>query len=205
VGFDPKDESALGHLKIRTSHLWIKHASSSIHCNGLGYPANQGPGTGQCGGGGGYRTKGEAGTGSSSKGGETYGEETLLKQIHCGSGGSCHIGGRGGGVIELIIEEHMDNQGTLSCNGMKGSDSVFGGEGGGSGGSILMKFESRKLTSPHILGIIRCQGGKGGKGLNTTGTGGAGGRGRIAVYGIDIRTTNLKGFDPKPYHRVNVQ
>ncbi|ETO03622.1 hypothetical protein RFI_33780, partial [Reticulomyxa filosa] len=77
-----------GHLKIKTSHLWIKHSSSKIDCSKLGYPSNHGPGKGKYGnwslGGGGYGTKGR---GSDGQGGEMYGEETLLKEIHFGSGG----------------------------------------------------------------------------------------------------------------------
>ncbi|ETN98142.1 hypothetical protein RFI_39375, partial [Reticulomyxa filosa] len=57
-----KEKEKFGHLKIKTSHLWIKHSSSKIDCSQLGYPCNQGPGKGKCsreGGGGGYGTKGE--------------------------------------------------------------------------------------------------------------------------------------------------
>ncbi|ETO02902.1 hypothetical protein RFI_34511, partial [Reticulomyxa filosa] len=77
------NKEELGHLKIKTSHLWIKHSSSKIDCSKLGYPKNQGPGKG-ANGGGGYGTKGE---GYNGQDGEMYGEETLLKQIHFGSGG----------------------------------------------------------------------------------------------------------------------
>ncbi|ETO00542.1 heterogeneous nuclear ribonucleoprotein [Reticulomyxa filosa] len=82
-----------GHLKIKTSHLWVKHSSSKIDCSTLGYPNNQGPGKGKNRGGGGYGTKGE---GYNGQAGEMYGEETLLKQIHFGSGG----GGLGGSGVE---------------------------------------------------------------------------------------------------------
>ncbi|ETO31045.1 viral A-type inclusion protein, partial [Reticulomyxa filosa] len=102
-----------GHLKIKTSHLWIKHSSSTIDCSGLGYPQNQGPGKGGIGewcGGGGYGTKGMERNVSSAdgKGGIIYGEEKLLKEIHFGSGGSGSLmnnyyGGSGGGIIEMEI------------------------------------------------------------------------------------------------------
>ncbi|ETO33913.1 hypothetical protein RFI_03183, partial [Reticulomyxa filosa] len=96
-----RSKEELGHLKIKTSHLWIKHSSSKIYCSTLGYPRNQGPGKNTNVGGGGYGTKGK---GINEQGGEMYGEETLLKQIHFGSGGG---GGSGGGIIELIIEQQL--------------------------------------------------------------------------------------------------
>ncbi|ETO00937.1 hypothetical protein RFI_36503 [Reticulomyxa filosa] len=107
----------LGHLKIKTSHLWIKHLSSKIDCSQLGYPQFCGPGKGKNGGGG-YGTKGK---GNGEQGGEMYGEETLLKQIHFGSGGCGSIhGGSGSGIIELIIEQQLINHGSIQSNGGSG-------------------------------------------------------------------------------------
>ncbi|ETO06621.1 hypothetical protein RFI_30771 [Reticulomyxa filosa] len=57
----------LEHLKIKTSHLWIKYSSSRIDCSKLGYPGDQGPGKGKDGGGGGYGKKGK---GNDGQGGE---------------------------------------------------------------------------------------------------------------------------------------
>ncbi|ETO05775.1 hypothetical protein RFI_31621, partial [Reticulomyxa filosa] len=68
-----------GHIKIKTSHLWIKHPSSKIDCSQLGYPKDEGPGKGQPGWWD-YRK------GNDENNGKIYGEETLLKEIHYGSG-----------------------------------------------------------------------------------------------------------------------
>ncbi|ETO05104.1 hypothetical protein RFI_32292 [Reticulomyxa filosa] len=88
------NENELGYLKIRTSHLWIKHCSSKIDCSHLGFPSDEGPGRGgrftgieqdhyHFGGGGGYGRKGrernvEKGDGKS---GNVYGDETLSNQL----------------------------------------------------------------------------------------------------------------------------
>ncbi|ETO10872.1 hypothetical protein RFI_26505 [Reticulomyxa filosa] len=56
------------------------------------------------------------------KRGGMYGEDTLLKEIHFGSGG----------IIKLKIEELLINYGLIQSNG---------GGGGGSGGSILIESQ----------------------------------------------------------------
>ncbi|ETO00215.1 hypothetical protein RFI_37232, partial [Reticulomyxa filosa] len=131
-------EEELGHLKIKTSHLWIKHSSSKIDCSQLGYPANRGPGKGNWSGiGSGYGTKGE---GNDGKSGEMYGEETF-----------------GGGIIELIIEQQLINHGLIQSNGGNGYD------GGGSGGSILIELQCQSQSQSNKLeqtfGTITCIGG----------------------------------------------
>ena len=211
------NENEYGYLKIKTSHLWIKHQSSKIHCNGLGYTSHKGPGHAKKSsyGGGGYGTKGmNDSVYTNEGGGDTYGEETLLKEIHYGSGGGgdYKYGGRGGGVIEMVIEQHMVNHGTITCNGNDGYEGEF--YGGGSGGSILMKLgvndndndndnkdkdkdnenkenenendendENRnEMDTKHIFGHILCLGGKGGVNSASGNKGGDGGKGRIAIY-----------------------
>ncbi|ETO10693.1 hypothetical protein RFI_26682 [Reticulomyxa filosa] len=192
-----------GHLKIKTSHLWIKYSSSKIDCSELGYSYLQPryPGSGSPGkwggGGGGYATKGgESGLSGLGRGGEIYGEETLLKQIHFGSGGGgCSWngshGGSGGGIFELIIEQQLINHGSIQSNG---GDSDRGG--GGSGGSILIEFRCHGNTWKHTFGIIRCIGGNQSK-TNE------GGKGRIAIYGIELSSDDIKDIDPKPFNRLH--
>ncbi|ETN99557.1 hypothetical protein RFI_37911 [Reticulomyxa filosa] len=169
------EEEELGHLKIKTSHLWIKHSSSKIDCSELGYSMNQGPGKGNSEGfgGGGYGTKGE---GNDGQGGEIYGEETLLKQIHFGSGGTFGVGGSGGGIIQLIIEQQLLNDGSIQSNGGNGTCG-----GGGSGGSILIELQCQSQFKQNF-GTIKCIGGNGGY---------KGGDGRIAIYGIELSSKRI--------------
>ncbi|ETO21108.1 hypothetical protein RFI_16098 [Reticulomyxa filosa] len=207
-------EFELGYLMIKTSHLWIKHKKSAIDCSGLGYPSDLGPGkggqattigNGSVGGGGGYGTKGGEGTeNGDGKGGDVYGEETLSKQIFCGSGGgTCredehiiHRGGRGGGVIELVVEQQLINHGKLQCNGKRGEDSsTFGG--GGSGGSILIKLQSHNALQ-HTMGNITCTGGN-------HSNENKGGDGRVAIYGIKITAEEMKNINPKPFHQIRLK
>ncbi|ETO33257.1 hypothetical protein RFI_03851 [Reticulomyxa filosa] len=182
-----KDNQELGYLKIKTSHLWIKDPSSKIDCSELGYAHDQGPGrggSGKWGSGGGYGTKGSEGEDllDSSIGRETYGEETLLKEIHFGSGGgsgrkSSSHPGSGGGIIKLLIEQQLINHGSIRSNGGNGWRSG----GGGSGGSILIELQCQSQSHPntlkHTFGTITCTGG------NSSGGGSSGGEGRIAIYG----------------------
>ncbi|ETN99845.1 hypothetical protein RFI_37622, partial [Reticulomyxa filosa] len=195
-----------GHLKIKTSHLWIKHSSSKIDCSKLGYLSNRGPGSGKYrnwtidGGGGGYGTKGE---GYGRQGGEMYGEETLLKQIHFGSGGGGTYGGNGGGIVELIIAQQLINHGSIQSNGGNGmcaSNYVDGS--GGSGGSILIELQCQSQSQPHLnklkqtFGTITCIGGNQNKRNK-------GGKGRIAIYGIELSSDDIKQIDPIPFNRLH--
>ncbi|ETO08789.1 hypothetical protein RFI_28599, partial [Reticulomyxa filosa] len=195
------DKKELGHLKIKASHLWIKHPSSTIDCSGLGYPSDQGPGKGGAGGwggGGGYGTKGGdiktfLGVG---KGGTTYGEETLQKEICFGSGGGREsendYGGSGGGIIELIIEHQLLNYGSIQSNG--GDIGMV--SGGGSGGSILIKLLQCSFF-PHDFGTIQCIGGNQSEPNK-------GGKGRIAIYGEKLQPDDIKKIDPKPFNSIDI-
>ncbi|ETO02268.1 hypothetical protein RFI_35168 [Reticulomyxa filosa] len=195
----------LGHLKIKSSHLWIRHSSSSIDCSQLGYPSDQGPGTGRLRtllSGGGYGTKGKEIIPSNDQKGGIYGEKTLLKQIHYGSGGAS--GGSGGGIIQLVIEQQLINYGLIQCNGGNGYGYGYGNEhnhrnkkskqhgGGGSGGSILIKLQN-SYPFPNVFGTIRCIGGN----QNLINEGG---KGRIAIYGVKLFSNDIKNIDPKPFN-----
>ncbi|ETO34473.1 hypothetical protein RFI_02621 [Reticulomyxa filosa] len=155
---------------------------------------NQGPGRSKLRrlGGGGYGTKGEG-----HGGGEMYGEETLLKEIHFGSGGGSifnSIGGSGGGIIELIIEQQLINHGLIQSNGRNVYD-----YSGGSGGSILIEFQCQSHLDKleQTIGIITCIGGSGGS------KGCSGGKGRIAIYGIELSSDDILKIDPKPFNRLH--
>ncbi|ETN99058.1 hypothetical protein RFI_38429, partial [Reticulomyxa filosa] len=180
----------MGHLKLKTSHLWIAK-TCYISCSKLGYPSEKGPGKGENGskelrGGGGasYGTKGRTFNfvNSHGKNGQLYGENTLLKEIHFGSGGGRAKyksyplkGGNGGGIIEIIVQQQIINDGCIECDGDCGiCMSYLGGlknvgAGGGSGGSILIVVQAPSNV-PQKFGVINCLGR------------GRAGHGRIAIY-----------------------
>ncbi|ETO05416.1 hypothetical protein RFI_31980 [Reticulomyxa filosa] len=141
------------------------------------------------------------------KGGATYGEKTLLKEICFGSGGGSvgiYFGGSGGGIIELIIQQQLINYGSIQSNG--GDGSISGG--GGSGGSISIELQYQ-CKNPHIyyrpphqfhqnkleqnFGTIKCIGGNQNR-MNK------GGKGRITIYGIELSSNDIKNIDPKPFN-----
>jgi hypothetical protein len=126
------------------------------------------------GGGGGYGGAGGAGTLS---GGGTYGSRTA--PVHCGSGGGRgYIGGipgAGGGLIKLNINSNLTLIGRIIANGGNATAPTYrGGNGGGSGGSIVIFAET--LTGS---GAIQANGGTG---YCDDANAGGGGGGRIAVY-----------------------
>ncbi|ETO30273.1 hypothetical protein RFI_06849 [Reticulomyxa filosa] len=185
----------IGHLKLRCSHLLLANDTCVIHCNGLGYKPMKGIGHGLSGCGGGYGT-----LGSGKQGGDVYGEETLLKQIYCGSGGGGTTvgtgGGNGGGIVELIVTQHMINYGKIQCNGFDGSDYFSGG--GGSGGSILIKILNNTGNRKHVPGKIECVGG------NNYAPSRQGGFGRIAIYGGTIESKDLLKITPTPFYKQSI-
>ncbi|ETO13474.1 hypothetical protein RFI_23897, partial [Reticulomyxa filosa] len=148
VTVDLPQKAKFGHLKVKTSHLWIKHHNSTIDCSGLG---------GLC----------RDPTGDF--------DDTLLKRIICGRGSN--TGGRGGGAIEMIIEQQLVNQGIIRANG-----------GSGGGGAILIILQSKYSTFQHILGHIHCHSGM----VDTYF------RGRIAIYGTKLSSEELSKIDPVP-------
>ncbi|ETO13728.1 hypothetical protein RFI_23639 [Reticulomyxa filosa] len=207
-----KNENELGQFKMNTSHLWIKDYRSVIDCSGLGYPSGMGDGKGgECtskynsfGGGAGHARKGGQDdiANGDGVGGTAYGEETLLTQLHCGSGGgtghkhdgSSGKGGEGGGIIHLKIGQQLINQGTIKCNGLHGERglSTYVG-GGGSGGSILIEFQPASNSFRQTIGIIICKGGN--EAWNHKGA-----DGRIAIYGIKLTKEEMEKIDPKPFN-----
>ncbi|ETO06856.1 hypothetical protein RFI_30530 [Reticulomyxa filosa] len=196
-----RNKNDLGHLKIKTSHLRIGK-SCSISCDCLGYPCDTGLGKGEKaskelrgGGGASYGTKGASFNAVDGHGrnGRLYGEETLLKEIHFGSGGGSAMykpcgdeleGGDGGGIIEIIVQGQIANEGHISCNGHRGIHlRHFGGlkqvgGGGGSGGSILIVVQAPHDV-PQQFGTIWCLGGGN---HSYTKQPNKGGHGRIAIY-----------------------
>ncbi|ETO11781.1 hypothetical protein RFI_25594, partial [Reticulomyxa filosa] len=154
-------------------------------------------GCGYASGGGGYGTKGgeEDVLSDDGRGGGMYGEETLLKEIHFGSGGGrtslISRGGSGGGIIELIIGQQLINYGLIQSNG---GDGGYSGGGGGSGGSILIELQNHKFIQ--IFGTIKCIGGNQCQ-MNE------GGKGRIAIYGIELSPDKIKDIDPKPFNKIH--
>ncbi|ETO27061.1 hypothetical protein RFI_10073 [Reticulomyxa filosa] len=175
-----QDSDDLGHLKIKTSHLWIGK-ECRISCDGLGYRKHSGPGKGQSaskhfqtGGGASYGSKGRVFNSVNGRGknGVIYGDKTLLKEIYFGSGGGSARfpyfkleGGRGGGIIEIIVEQQIINKGFIECNGLRGNElrnyrglislGVGGGSGGGSGGSILVVLQAPSHIYQNF-GCIQC-------------------------------------------------
>jgi len=158
-------------------------AGGGINRDGLGYPANQGPGMGSSvptgvlvnGGGAGHAGYGGDGLllsslGNVPRGGRYY--DNSEQPVIAGSGGGGYLssnGGAGGGAVRLMVKGSLRLDGVISVNG----NSVFsGGGGGGSGGSIWIS--AKDFSGP---GRLSANGGSGGPG----GPGGGGSGGCIAV------------------------
>ncbi len=97
-------------------------------------------------------------------------------------------GGRGGGVIHLVVQGLLRVDGELLADGADGgtgwSDCGHLGGGAGAGGSIWV--ETRRLEGS---GRISARGGVGGDGDNLDGSGGGGGR--IAVHAEELEAGEL--------------
>ncbi|ETO14133.1 hypothetical protein RFI_23236 [Reticulomyxa filosa] len=218
VDCDKYKDNDFGYLQIKTSHLLIKCNSSCIDCSELGFASDDGIGKGgqamsndwRIGGGAGYGTKGKEENNNElcfGKGGKCYGEETLLKQIHYGSGGGSGRdrngdtlkGGRGGGIIHLIVQKHFVNYGVLKCKGGNGHGGYVCG-GGGSGGSVLILLMSDSTQFQHILGTIICTGGNQFESCKNRG-----GNGRIAIHGMQIPPNDIHMINPRPFSTINSQ
>jgi len=156
----------------------VIETGASLAVNGKGFPANQGPGTGQLNtsvgsgaGHGGYGGSGQTGA-TAALGGMYYG--SLINPITAGSGGrtvGAHLGGAGGGAVRFTVAGNFRLDGQINANGTAGLGSLGGGA---SGGSVWLT-----LGGLSGAGTISANGGAGGL---PYGGGGAGGR--IAItYG----------------------
>ncbi|WP_413574764.1 beta strand repeat-containing protein [Bdellovibrio sp. HCB290] len=161
-------------------------AGSSLNANGMGYNNGLGPGAGgignAAGGGGGYG--GAGGNGNNGSGGSTYG--FVINPYHIGSSGGNSttgsatdiIGSAGGGAIILVVPGIIQNDGTISANGVNGTSYV----GAGSGGSV-------SITAGTVQGsgYIRANGGV----ASSMRGGGGGGRIYITAGTWSFTTANV--------------
>ncbi|MGA2180363.1 MAG: carboxypeptidase-like regulatory domain-containing protein [Verrucomicrobiota bacterium] len=145
-----------------------------INANGKGYGGGAGPGAGhiagnpQDGSGAGYGGIGGMSS-SNAMGGTTYGSFTQPTDLGSGGGTSyAGIGGAGGGAVQISAGGTFIINGTISADGVNGTNSR---SGGGSGGSVWI---TAQLVSGS--GVISAQGGAG-----EPAHGGGGGGGRIAI------------------------
>jgi hypothetical protein len=107
--------------------------------------------------------------------GETYGD--FRQPTDHGAGGGAYNsgstpGGRGGGVIRLVVADTLQVDGTINANGNPGNG---GYTAGGAGGSVWINTQT--LTG---VGTISANGGGGDE---------SGGGGRVAVYAGEIQLT----------------
>ncbi len=143
------------------------------------------------GGGGGYGTVGQNGDGTTPGiGGLTDGNAELTDMTFGGSGGSGrHSGGQAGrsGGMAVIFAKDITVAGLISSDG--GTNSVTplsSGDGGGSGGAILIQAETA------AMGTNKVHASKGAGGVGTDNDGGDGGVGRIAVhYGTSVSGSSV--------------
>ncbi len=156
-------------------------SGSAFTVDGLGYPANLGPGAGRTstssygitGGGGGYGGYGGASY-FGAPGGISYGVTTTPTDVGsggatAGSGSAPKAGGSGGGSFRFTVNGVLTVNGRLSADGLAGIGSA---SGGGSGGSLYLT--AKTLTGSGLISAT------GGAGDLPYGGGGAGGR--IAFY-----------------------
>ncbi len=149
-------------------------AGGAINANGKGYGGDAGPGAGYAAGspadGSGAGYGGIGGMSSSNAvGGTVYGSFTQPTDLGSGGGTSYSgLGGAGGGAIQITAGGIFIINGTISADGVNGTNSR---SGGGSGGSIWI---TAQLVSGS--GAISAQGGAG-----EPTHGGGGGGGRIAL------------------------
>jgi len=172
------DGSSAG-LDIAGNYLFLG-AGCSIDADELGHLPGQGPGagtgppSGDAGGGASFGGRGGLSNGGGSSEGEpgaVYGDHALAGQLGSGGGDTgISTGGRGGGMIRLVLAGTARIDGTVSANGGDASLLYNYCGGGGSGGSVLV--DARVLRGS---GSIEANGG------STHSTGGGGGGGRIVL------------------------
>lgn len=127
------------------------------------------------GGGGAAGGNGGSGTGNGSPGGASFLVDSSTTVV-AGSGGGCvqdavyGMIGAGGGIVSIMANVSLVNNGAISSIGGNGLGSSVVACGGGSGGTIL-------VITPQVTGngLFSIAGGKGGTGNVTAGGGGGGG------------------------------
>ena len=142
--------------------------------SGSGLPGTNGQGSSGAGHG------GNGGSGQNQgRVGSAFGNVYEPTDFGCKGGGN---GGLGGGKLKVFVNNTLQIDGEISCNGQQGHTSY---SGGGSGGSIWIS--SRTIKG---YGSIQVNGGKGYRDTATSRSyhGGGGAGGRLAVYFSRNRT-----------------
>ncbi len=174
-----------GSAVLRAANVQIA-ATGGINADGAGYLYASGPGRAASNirpGGGGYGGVGGGGEYVDSFGGGTYGMASDPTEPGSGGGsyGVADQGGRGGGLIRLIVSNRVYLAGTLTAGGAIPMASA----GAGAGGGVAVLCRVLAGTG----GVIRANGGS----RSVSGAGGGGG-GRIAL----VYDAAAQAAEPKP-------
>ena len=176
----PWDGDTGGVVYFKAENLTVS-SNGNIETDGLGFPAEEGPGAGSLNSGGSYGGFGGSygGFGSSLP----YGEFSTPMLMGSGGGYSDFYpeDARGGGMLRVEVSGTFANSGMISSNGLYGG---WISQSGGSGGSLW-------ITTDILMGegYIQSNGGDGSEGLfDNYGPGGGGGRARLEVL-----TNNFTG------------
>ncbi|MFC1859062.1 immunoglobulin domain-containing protein [Thermodesulfobacteriota bacterium] len=176
------DINVTGHMNI--------DATSNVNVDGRGFlGANQLADSGNVGRTtGNSTTNGSSGTSGGSHGGMggggatgiIYGDSTNPTEPGAGGGAAdwTETGGNGGGLIHLMVNGTLTNNGTISAYGNGGG----GKGGGGAGGGIYVNAGAFTGT-----GVISANGGNGG----VVGPTGGGGGGRIAIHAMSYSYSGM--------------
>ena len=176
---------------IHATEIKVKN-HGTINGIGLGYLRDEGPGTSDdsiligndwrsnIGGSHGGRGGSQSGELAGAEGG--YG--SYLMPVTMGSGGSSatSYAGAGGAAIRVKVT-NLQVDGTITADGVKGTDNSYGAGGGGAGGSILLEVTASMTGT----GIIRSIGGGSSAASSNdanpnSNPGTAGGGGRVALH-----------------------
>ncbi|BFG18494.1 hypothetical protein CerSpe_047680 [Prunus speciosa] len=179
-------------------------SSGAISASGMGCTGGIGSGnilSNGSGSGGGHGGKGGFAcyNGSCVEGGISYGNEELPCELGSGSGKDISAGSTaGGGIIVMGSSEHplssLSVEGSMTADGESFErttlkekfplvDSLSGGPGGGSGGTILLFLRTLALGESAILSSVG--------GYSSSIGGGGGGGGRIHFHWSDIPTGDV--------------
>jgi len=163
--------SWLTALALDASSYYVLTVTNTPRCggrriiyDGLGSALGAGQGAGRTntvlgfGGGGGYGGYGGASISNSALGGTAYGATpTLYSAGSAGGAGSgtapYNVGGRGGGILVLVVSNALLLNGSISANGTAG---IGQNSGGGSGGGVWLTVDSIRGS-----GSISANGGAG--------------------------------------------